>query len=92
MAHSVLPIIEGNQNLSQISDGHYSPCKNPIYDCYLATKHLGYRVFDVANNGICLTSCGALFVNLNLGQSVECNIDGAGGAMTIDVYKIMINK
>ena len=89
---SILSIIEGNQNVSQILNGHYRRRKNPIYKCYLATKHLGYRVFGLTNDGLCVTSEDAGFDYHKLGQTIECNSKGTGGALAIDVYKIMINK
>jgi hypothetical protein len=89
---TIIPLIEGNQNVSQILDDHYRRRKNPIYKCYLATKHLRYRVFGVNNNGLCVTSEDALFNYHKLGQTTDCNSEGTGGTMAIDVYEKMINK
>ena len=56
---------------------------------FLATPHLGYRVFGITNNGLCLSSKNALFNYHKLGQTTEYNGEGTGGVMAIDVYKII---
>ena len=83
----IIPMIEGNQNVSHILTNHFKKRKDPVNKCYLAAKHLGYKYFGVQDNGLCVTSEDAQSKYSKHGTGTDC-IEGKGGPMSNDIYMI----
>jgi hypothetical protein len=79
--------LEGNQNVSNILINHYKTRNDPVHKCFLAAEKLGYKMFGVQDNGMCVSSEDAQFKYSKFGTSTAC-IDGKGGPLANDIYRI----
>ena len=48
-------MLEGNDNTSYILTNHYKTRQDAGKNCYLATQHLGYKLFGARDNGMCVS-------------------------------------
>ena len=85
-----IPTLEGNSRLSSILKGHYKKRKNAIQKCYEAASHLNFKFFAVQDGGYCSSSATADTTYKIYGASdASICIDGKGGPMANDVYRII---
>ena len=85
---SLIPMLEGNENVSYILNDHYKRRRDAVNKCYLATYHLGYKYFGVQDDGMCVSSKDAVPHYSKLGESIDCKGEGKGGPLSNDIYMI----
>ena len=59
-----------------------------LQKCYLISKSLGHSVFALKNGTTCLSSPNAEDIYRQNGMSDECQNEGKGGPLSMQVYKI----
>ena len=70
----------------------YKSRKNATRKCFDLALYLGYNVFAVQDGGECLSSSSAHQTYNKYGPSSECSLNGNGGQMSSEIYRIEMNE